>query len=93
MKAGPSATNILNSAESGLGQPCRPALGRIDHPPLRADTTPYPYNSVDAVAFSPDGKLLTSADRDGTVRVWDPATSHPVGTPLRAAAICGRRHT
>jgi WD40 repeat protein len=45
------------------------------------------------VAFSPDGKLLASADRDGTVRVSDPATSHPVGTPLRAAAICGRRHT
>jgi WD40 repeat protein len=70
-----------------------PVAGRTGGEPLRADTAPYPYQGVDAVAFSPDGKLLASADRDGTVRVWDPATGHPVGAPLRAAAICGCRHT
>jgi WD40 repeat protein len=45
---------------------------------------------VNAVTFSPDGKLLATADSDlktgigGTVRLWDPVTSRPAGLPLSA---------
>ena len=47
-----------------------------------------PYR-VWAVAFSPSGKLLATADSDGTVRLWDPDTGRAVGKPLHATARHG----
>jgi WD40 repeat protein len=41
-----------------------------------------PAGRITSVAFSPDGTILASASPDHTVRVWDMATSRPVGAPL-----------
>ena len=38
---------------------------------------------IASVAVSPDRKMFVTASHDGTVRFWDAATGHPLGTPIR----------
>src|SRR5215472_3336931 len=35
------------------------------------------------LAFSPDGKILATADSDGTARLWNVATERQIGAPIR----------
>jgi WD40 repeat protein len=48
------------------------ATGRPVGSPLRADTGPN--NGVNGVAFSPDGRLLATADANDTVELWNLAS-------------------
>ncbi|KAG8925324.1 hypothetical protein FRC01_010359, partial [Tulasnella sp. 417] len=41
------------------------------------------HKSVNAVAFSPNGKLLVSGSSDMTIRLWDTKTGAPVEVPLQ----------
>jgi len=50
---------------------------------------PVGPSTVFAVAFSRSGTLLATADGDGTVRLWNPATGHAVGAPIHASARHG----
>ena len=49
---------------------------------LRWPTSPPPSNTVYSVAFTPDGRTLSSTDQGGTIRLWDAATGKLIGGPI-----------
>ncbi len=38
---------------------------------------------VSSAAFSPDGRRVVTASKDGTARIWDVSTGHAIGKPMR----------
>ncbi len=46
-------------------------------------------DKISDVVFSPDGKLLVTASRDGTARVWDPKTGRLLRTLDSQAPLLG----
>jgi WD40 repeat protein len=79
---------LLASANAdGTVRLWNPATGQPIGAPLPAVTVNHadsPISGVYGVAFSANGKLLASADSDGTVRLWNPATGQPVGAVIHA---------
>jgi WD40 repeat protein len=51
--------------------------------PERLDLMGAHKRRVNALAFSPDGRLLLTGSIDKTARLWDARTGQPVGKPLR----------
>jgi WD40 repeat protein/serine/threonine protein kinase len=54
--------------------------GKVHGPPLDHGAR------VDAMAISPDGKMLATGGRDQTIRFWNLETHQAIGTPIRLPA-------
>ena len=87
-------TLVASGGSDGYARVWDVATGRPAGPPIAvnpyaaAGPTSTKYG-VNAVAFSPAGRLLATAAADGYVRLWDPATGTAVGRPMLTAATSG----
>jgi len=79
-----SPRQVIDEPTPGWGVAAAQAGRATIHVRLAGHTAPV--NKVRSVSL-PDGRLaLVSASDDGTIRLWDPTTATPIGTPMAGHA-------
>jgi WD40 repeat protein/transcriptional regulator with XRE-family HTH domain len=79
----PNGKLLATIDHGGTVRAWNPVTAQPAGPPIHARPEAGHLTGLEKVAFSPDSKLLASAD-GGTVRLWNPVTGQAVGPPLPA---------
>src|SRR6516164_3180417 len=77
-------SHSLPAAEEAL-----PAKETLPAEPGEVAAPTQHFALIFSAQFSPDGKRIVTASKDGTARLWDAASGNPIGEPMQSnEAVC-----